>query len=116
MTLLAAGISVPCTVVGVRARRKVPLMGGCRRRVSSMNGDTCEQSSRSCRWSSGRSARVWRPVPKSRAVVSWPAANRLEAIFMTSSTGGSDPSGNVAVASPVITSSRGAARRPRCSG
>ena len=72
-----------------------------------MKAGTRLRSSRSCCWSSGRSARVWRAVPRSRAVVSWPAANRLEAIFITSSTGGREPSGKVAVASPVITSSRG---------
>ena len=42
-----------------------------------------------------------------RAVVSLPAENRLAAIFMTSSTGGSVPSGNVACAISVMTSSRG---------
>jgi hypothetical protein len=46
-----------------------------------------------------------------RAVVSWPAANRLPAISATSWTSGIVPSGNVAVAKPVITSSRGLRRR-----
>ena len=42
-----------------------------------------------------------------RAVVSLPAENRLAAIRMTSSTGGSVPSGKVACAISVMTSSRG---------
>ena len=45
----------------------------------------------------------------SRAVVSPPAENRLAAILMTSSTGGSVPSGNVAWAISVMMSSRGVA-------
>ena len=44
-------------------------------------------------------------------VVSLPAEKRLAAIRMTSSTGGNVPSGNVACAISVITSSRGFARR-----
>ena len=40
-----------------------------------------------------------------------PAANRFAAISMTSSTSGSEPSGNVAVASSVMTSLRGSRRR-----
>ena len=48
--------------------------------------------------------------PRSRAVVSPPAENRLAAISATSCTSGTDPSGKVAVARPVITSERGARR------
>ena len=44
-------------------------------------------------------------------MVSWPAANRLVAISMTSWTSGKVPSGNVAVAIAVITSLRGLRRR-----
>ena len=44
-------------------------------------------------------------MERSRAVVSPPAENRLAAIRITSSTSGNVPSGNVAVARPVMTSS-----------
>ena len=42
-------------------------------------------------------------------MVSWPAAKRLAATRATSMASGIVPSGNVAVAMPVITSSRGVA-------
>ena len=46
-------------------------------------------------------------------MVSWPAENTFVATRETSSTSGTDPSGNVAVARPVNTSSRGSRRRSR---
>lgn len=46
-----------------------------------------------------------------RTVVSPPAANRLAATRTASMTSGVLPSGKVAVATPVSTSSRGDARR-----
>ena len=53
----------------------------------------------------------WNITPSRRAVVSPPAENRFEAISMMSWTSGSEPSGKVACASFVITSSRGSRRR-----
>ena len=50
-------------------------------------------------------------VDMSRAVVSLPAVNRLAAMRMTSSTGGSEPSANRAWAISVMMSSRGSRRR-----
>ena len=62
-------------------------------------------------WSSGCSPRICSAAASRRTVVSCPAANRLAATRTTSMTSGIEPSGNVAVASPVRTSSRGLRRR-----
>ena len=56
---------------------------------------------------SGRSPMVSSAVPRSRTVVSWPAEKTLAATRATSIASGSEPSGKLAVASPVRTSSRG---------
>ena len=84
-----------------------PFSGASVRSISSMNGEMSEWSSRSRCWNSGWSPSVRRHMTMSRAVVSPPAENRLAAIFATSSTGGSVPSGKVACAISVMMSSRG---------
>jgi hypothetical protein len=76
-----------------------------------MNARMSVRSLRICSWRSGRSPMVRNDVAMSRAVVSPPAAKRFAAIFITSSTGGSVPSGNVANAISVMMSSRGFCRR-----
>ena len=60
---------------------------------------------------SGWSPITFSAVLSSRTVVSWPAEKTLVATRTTSATSGIVPSGKVAVASPVSTSSRGSARR-----
>ena len=69
------------------------------------------RSSRSLRWMSGRSPITFNAVDSSRTVVSWPAEKTFVATRTTSATSGIVPSGKVAVASPVSTSSRGSRRR-----
>jgi hypothetical protein len=68
-------------------------------------------SRRSSCWMSGRSARIFRAELSKRTVVSWPAEKTLVATRTTSMTSGVDPSGKVAAARPVRTSSRGSRRR-----
>ena len=70
-----------------------------------------ERSARTCSCSSGWSASIFTIVASTRAVVSCPAAKRNVAMRTTSCTAGVEPSGNVAVASSVSTSSRGLRRR-----
>ncbi len=111
INVVPAGTSTPPTEVGTRDRRKSPFTGLSMRSASSTKLGMRSGWSRSCCWSSGRSARYWNAVPNSRTVVSCPAANRLAATRTTSMTSGVDPSGKVASARPVSTSSRGFARR-----
>ena len=59
----------------------------------------------------GRSPIICNAEPSRRTVVSWPAENTLAATRTTSITSGIEPSGKVAVASPVSTSLRGSRRR-----
>ena len=72
-----------------------------------MNTGMRLRSSRSCCWMSGRSPSTRSAALSSLAVVSWPAPNRNVAVRTTSTTSGVEPSGYIAVASPVSTSSRG---------
>ena len=76
-----------------------------------MKSAMSSRSPRSCACSSGCSPISWNAAARRRTVVSWPAENRLAATRTTSITSGVDPSGNVAVASPVRTSWRGSRRR-----
>ena len=92
-----------------RDSRNSPWIGLSSRSISSMKFGMRSRSLAGSCWSSGRSAISCSAEPRSRAVVSPPAENRLAAISVTSCTSGSDPSGKVAVARPVITSSRGCA-------
>lgn len=114
-TGVPAGRSIPRSVVFFNTSRKSVFTGLSIRRVSSMNAGMRSRSSRSCFWMSGRSARTWMDELSSRAVVSWPAANRKVANRTTSMTSGRVPSGKVAVARSVRTSARGSCGGPRCS-
>jgi hypothetical protein len=59
----------------------------------------------------GRSASIFRAELSNRTVVFWPAEKTLVATRTTSMTSGVDPSGKIAAATPVRTSSRGSRRR-----
>ena len=79
--VVPAGMSTPPTW----SRRRVtagtrPGCGLSSRSISSMKPGMRSRSSRSSCWSSGRSAISWSIEPRSRAVVSPPAENRLAAI------------------------------------
>lgn len=110
-TWLPAGISVPPTSVGTLASLKSPLTTLSMRRVSSMKFGMSPGSARSLAWTAGSSARILNALERKRVLDSWPAAKMIAAMRTTSMTSGREPSLNVAVASPVSTSSRGSRRR-----
>ena len=103
-----AGRSTPPTVVGTRESRKSPLTGLSIRSVSSMKlGMRLALVAQQLLELGVLGDQLAAPSSSSRTVVSCPAAKRLAATRTTSMTSGVEPSGNVAVASPVRTSSRG---------
>ena len=112
ITVVPAGMSTPPTVVGTRDSRKSPLIGLSNRNVSSTKfGMRSRLGVQQRLRDRGRSPSSWSADASRRTVVSCPAANRFAATRTTSMTSGSEPSGNVAVARPVITSSAGSRRR-----
>ena len=112
ITVLPAGISVPPMAVGTRREPEGPLDGALEAEhlldEHRNEGSVAPGAAAGARDGHRGSAPT---MPRSRAVVSWPAAKRLAAMRMTSSTGGSVPSGKVAVARPVMTSCWGLRRR-----
>ena len=111
ITVVPAGISTPPTVAARAGKPEVALDRTLDPQDSSTKPGMRSRSSRSSSWSSGRSPISWNAAARRRTVVSWPAENTLAATRTTSITSGVDPSGKVAVASPVSTSLRGARRR-----
>ena len=112
ITVVPAGISTPPTVVGDARQAEVALDRALEAQRSPRRSSGCGRGRRGAA-AGARAARraAGARSPRRRTVVSCPAANRFAAMRTTSITSGVEPSGNVAVASPVSTSSRGSRRR-----
>ena len=90
MTGVPGAMSTPPTLTARRASRKSAFTGLSIRSASSMKSGMRSRWTRSSSCSSGYSERYLSPVARRRAVVSWPAAKRNEAVRTTDATSGSN--------------------------
>ena len=107
MTVLPAGISVPPIVVGTRASRNVPLIGLSSRSISSMNTGMSRGSSAELLLELGSVAEGLQRGAEEAGRGLLAGGEQVGGDAHHVVDRGRVPSGKVAVARPVMTSSRG---------